>query len=78
MCYSNSVGFVGLLRIYCIHCEVCAKLLCSEKELSNLKDSKLTQNFKIDFVRLGHEWCILQHVHMHCLVIVIIVLGRER
>ena len=40
--YSNSVTFVELLRIFCTHGEACAKLLCSEKELLNLKDSKLT------------------------------------
>ena len=45
VCYSNSVSFIELLRIICIHGEVCAKILCSEKELLNLKDSKLTQNF---------------------------------
>ena len=45
VCYSNSVSFIELLRIFCIHGEVCAKILCSEKELLNLKDSKLTQNF---------------------------------
>ena len=45
-CYSNSVSFIELLRIFSyIHGEVCAKILCSEKELLNLKDSKLTQNF---------------------------------
>ena len=59
MCYSNSVSFIELLRSFCIHGEVCAKILCSEKELLNLKDSKLTQNFygnKTGFVRLGHIW----------------------
>ena len=45
MCYSNSVSFIELLRSFCIHGEACAKILCSEKELLNLKDSKLTQNF---------------------------------
>ena len=57
MCYSNSVSFIELLRSFCIHGEVCAKILCSEKELLNLKDSKLTQNFygnKTGFVRSGH------------------------
>ena len=57
MCYSNSVSFVELLRSFCIHGEACAKILCSEKELLNLKDSKLTQNFygnKTGFVRPGH------------------------
>ena len=57
VCYSNSVSFIELLRIFCIHGKVCAKILCSEKELLNLKDSKLTQNFygnKTGFVRPGH------------------------
>ena len=57
MCYSNSVCFIELLRSFCIHGEACAKILCSEKELLNLKDSKLTQNFygnKTGFVRPGH------------------------
>ena len=45
VCYSNSVSFIELLRSFCIHGEACAKILCSEKELLNLKDSKLTQNF---------------------------------
>ena len=45
-----------MFHMFCIHGEACAKILCSEKELLNLKDSKLTQNFygnKTDFVRLG-------------------------
>ena len=55
----SSGGFLTttLRRIFCIHGEVCAKILCSEKELLKLKDSKLTQNFygnKTGFVRLGH------------------------
>ena len=41
VCYSNSVSFIELLRSFCIHGEACAKILCSEKELLNLKDSKL-------------------------------------
>ena len=57
--YSNSVSFIQLLtnRMFCIHDEVCAKIFCSEKELLNLKDSKLTQKFygnKTGFVRPGH------------------------
>ena len=59
MCYSNSVSFIEMLRSFCIHGEACAKILCSEKELLNLKDSKLTQNFygnKTGFVRLGHNY----------------------
>ena len=57
VCYSNSVSFIELLRIFCIYDEVCAKIWCSEKDILNLKDSKLTQNFygnKTGFVRLGH------------------------
>ena len=45
VCYSNSVSFIELLRSFCIHGEAGAKILRSEKELLNLKDSKLTQNF---------------------------------
>ena len=58
VCYSNSVSFIELLRSFCIHGEACAKIVCSEKELLNLKDSKLTQNFygnKTGFVRPGHK-----------------------
>ena len=43
--------------IVCIYSEVCVKILCSEKELLNLKDSNYIQNFngnKTGFVRLGH------------------------
>ena len=57
VCYSNSVSFIELLRIFCMHGEVCAKILCSEKDLLNFKDSKLTQKFygnKTGFVRPGH------------------------
>ena len=57
VCYSNSVSFIELLRRFCLYGEACAKLLCSEKELLNLKDSKLTQNFcgnKTGFVRPGN------------------------
>ena len=37
----------------------------SEKELLNLKDSKLTQNFygyKTGFVRLGHKYSFMVYV----------------
>ena len=38
VCYSNSVSFIGFLRIYCIHDgEVCAKILCSGKVLLILR-----------------------------------------
>ena len=56
VCYTNSVSFVELLRIFSIHGKVVLKY-CVQKELLNLKDSKLTQNFygnKIGFVRLGY------------------------
>ena len=71
MCYSNSVSFIGLLRIYCIHDEVCAKILCSEKEVLILKGSKLTQNFygnKTGFVRLGHNYIsgVLLKIFSNC------------
>ena len=65
VCYSNSISFIALLRIFYIYGEVCAEILCSEKELLNLKDSKLTQNFygnKTGFVRPGHN---LQFKHFH-------------
>ena len=41
------MSFIELLRIFAsyVHGEVCAKIWCSEKELLNFKDSKLTQNF---------------------------------
>ena len=38
VCYLNSVSFIELLRIFYICGEVSAKILCSEKELLNLKD----------------------------------------
>ena len=50
VCYLNSVSFVDLLRSFCIHAEVCAKILCSEKELLNLKNC----GDKTGFVRPGH------------------------
>ena len=53
-CYSNSVSFIELLRMFASYM---VKILCLEKELLNLKDSKLTQNFygnKTGFVRPGH------------------------
>ena len=49
----NCLGFSA----YMVKFEVCAKILCSEKELLNLNDSKLTQNFygnKTGFVGPGH------------------------
>ena len=45
VCYSHSISFIGLLRIYCIHGEVCAKILCSGKELLILKDLKINSKF---------------------------------
>ena len=54
VCYSR---VIELPKIFCIYGEVCVKILCSEKELLNLKDSNLIQNFyghKTGFVRLGH------------------------
>ena len=61
VCYSNSVSFIELLRSFWIHGGVCAKILCSEKELLNLQDSKLTRNFygnKTGFVRPGHIYTV--------------------
>ena len=53
VCYSNFVSFIELLRSFCIRGEACAKILYSEKELLNLKDSKLTQNFySNNYIRL--------------------------
>ena len=48
---------VCAIQIFCIYGEVCVKILCSEKELLNLNDSNLIQNFygnKTGFVRPGH------------------------
>ena len=62
VCYSNSINFIELLSSFCIHD---AKILRSEKELLNLKDSKLTQNFygnKTGFVRPGHIRCLAEAV----------------
>ena len=69
MCYSNSVSFIELLRSFCIHGETCAKIMCSEKELLNLKDSKLTQNFygnNTGFVILDH---ILYNMELHSYIL---------
>ena len=52
-----AIQILSLLRSFCMHDEVCTKVLCSEKELLNLKDSKLCQNCygnKTGFVRPGH------------------------
>ena len=70
MCYSNSASFIELLRSFCIQGEACAKILYLEKELLNLKDSKLTQNFygnKTGFVRLGHicDWILENRSKSH-------------
>ena len=61
VCYSNSVSFIELLRSVCIHGEACAKILCSEKELLNLKDSTLTQNFYGNKIGLSDRvtYCII-------------------
>ena len=69
MCYSNSASFIELLRIFCIHGEVCAKILCSEKELLNLKNSKVTENFygnKTGFGRPGHILILLVSLVFSC------------
>ena len=44
VCAIQIPSFIALLRIFYIYGEVCAEILCSEKELLNLKDSKLNQN----------------------------------
>ena len=54
MCYSNSVSLLNCLGVSAYMVKL---VLCSEKELLNLKDSKLTQNFygnKTGFVRPDH------------------------
>ena len=56
-CYSNSVSFIELLRIFDSYMVKFVLKYCVQKELLNLKDSKLTQNFygnKTGFVRPGH------------------------
>ena len=68
VCYSNSVSFIELLSNFCIHGQAYAKILCSEKELLNLKGSKLTQNVygnKTGFVRLGQNI----YVGVFCVVV---------
>ena len=68
VCHSNSVSFIELLRSFCIHGEPCAKILCSEKELLNLKDSKLTHNCysnKTGFVRPGHIRMYIQYCYIY-------------
>ena len=71
--YSNSISFIALLRIFYIYGEICAEILCSEKELLNLKDSKLTQNFygnKTGFVRPGHIYIHRLHTYVYISLLV--------
>ena len=56
-CYSNSVSFIELLRIFASYMVKFVLNYCVQKKLLNLKDSKLTQKFygnKTGFVRPGH------------------------
>ena len=78
-CYSNSVSLLNCLGflLATVHGEVCAKILCSEKELLNLKDSKLTQNFygnKTGFIRPGHIY-ITTKISIAILKFLLILLG---
>ena len=57
VCYSNSVSFIELLIGVSAYMVKLVLKYCVQKELLNLKDSKLTQNFygnKTGFVRPGH------------------------
>ena len=63
-CYSNSVSFIELLRIFAsyVHGEVCAKIVFRKKVIK-LKRLKITSNFygnKTGFVRSGHILYMLQ------------------
>ena len=56
-CYSNSVSFIELLRMFASYMVKFELKYCVQNDLLNLKDSKLTQNFygnKTSFVRSGH------------------------
>ena len=37
VCYSNAVGFIEFLRIFCLYDKVCVKVLCQQNELLHLK-----------------------------------------
>ena len=55
--YTISVSFIEFLRKFCVYDEIYDKVLCQEKELLNLKGSKLGQILHADktgFRRLGH------------------------
>ena len=57
MGYTISVSFIEFLGKFCVYGEIFDKVLCQEKELLNLKVSKLGQILfadKTGFHRLGH------------------------
>ena len=57
MGYTVSVSFIEFLRKFCVYSEIFDKVLCQEKELLNLKGSKLGQILcadKTGFRRLGY------------------------
>ena len=57
--YTISVSFIEFLRKFCVYDEIFDKVLCYEKELLNLKGSKLGQILRADktgFRRLGHNF----------------------
>ena len=56
MGYTISVSFIEFPRKFCTYDETFDKALCKEKELLNLKSSKLGQILRVDktgFCRLG-------------------------
>ena len=56
MCYTISVSFIEFPRKFCTYDEIFDKALCNEKELLNLKCSKLDQILRVDktgYRRLG-------------------------
>ena len=46
--YTISVSFIEFLRKFCVYDEIFDKVLCYEKELLNLKGSKLGQILRAD------------------------------
>ena len=70
MGYTISVSFIEFLRKFCVHDEIFDKVLCYDKELLNLKGSKLSQILcadKIGFRRLSHIFIVnkvkIQNLH---------------
>ena len=63
--YTVSVSFIEFLRKFCVYNEIFDKVLCQEKELLNLKGSKLGQILcadKTGFRRLGHIYIFLEYI----------------